>query len=254
MRRLPRILAAVVGVAVALAVGNAGPAAGRDAQAGAAPPPDEVARAIAAAGWYGQEGAVDDRRPFEALADRLTGQAEPIGFALLAAEPRGSSTTYAEQVLDALIDQGEREIRTVVALSDADVGVVSDAWSDQAIDVAVDQAIDDLRADPATGLESLARTLASQPTGVEETDAPEDDGGGTNPVLVGLGVVGIAGLAIAGRVFGWSRPRDLDDDEYRRRRRWRRSAYRSRRRVRPTRSRSRSSSRSSRRGRGGRRL
>lgn len=130
--------------------------------AGSAPASD-VAAAVAESGWYADGGAVGDREQLAGVAERLAGQGHHLGFALLAAEPPGGSPVFAEAVLDALPRHGETRIRTVVVLSDADVGLVSDVWDDAAIDGALDETIDELRADPTDGLEALAESLASQP-------------------------------------------------------------------------------------------
>lgn len=247
-----------------LTVGGAHPAAAQAAQepaAGQAPEPGDVAAAIAEAGWYADGGAVGDREQLADVAERLSRQGEPMGFALVAAEPPGSSTAYAERVLDALIGRGERRIRTVVVLSDADVGVVSDVWSDAAIDQALDETLDDLRADPTDGLEALADALAAEPAGFDGQDDGTDTSG--PPVgLIVLGVCVLGGLALASRALsgtagdGWEAGDDAGDS-YRRRSRWRRSSslYRSSsRRSRSSGGSRRRSSGGSRRGRGGRRL
>jgi hypothetical protein len=249
-------------VGIALLVG-----AGRAAAQEPATPvtSDQVAAAIAEEGWYADPDSVGDREQLADVAERLARGAEPMGFALLDSEPAGSSTVYAEQVLDALPAQGEVVIRTVVVLSDADVGVVSDAWSDRAIDDALDETIDDLRADPTDGLEALADSLTSQPTGFSDD---EDSGSGSGSSSTGwlvLGVLVVGGFAVASRVWSESGGDgfgdglgDSDGNGYgsswsRRRRSFARSSSR-RRSSGGSSSRRRSSSSGSRRGRGGRRL
>jgi hypothetical protein len=271
MRRARRILGAALAVTVcgltALVALGAHPASGQEPAAARAPEPGDVATAIADAGWYADGEAVGDREQLADVAERLSRQGEPMGFALLAGEPPGSSTVYAERVLDALIGEGERRIRTVVVLSDADVGVVSDVWSDAAIDRALDETIGDLRADPIDGLEALADALASEPAGFDEVDEGTDTDSSGLPVgLIVLGVVVLGGFALArwamsGTAGDGTFDGDTGDDSWQRRSRWRRSSsfYRSS----SSRSRSRLSGGSRRRssggsrrsrGRGGRRL
>jgi hypothetical protein len=187
-----------------------------------------------------------------------------MGFALLADEPDGSSPAYAEDVLDALPAHGEYTIRTVVVLSDADVGVVSDTWGDDAIDGALDDTIDDLRADPTDGLEALADALAAQPSGFASgsDDGDGDGDGGSDPTgLIVGGLVVLVGLSVGSRyLFDSADGGTYDDDgdgssSWSRRRSFRRSSFgSSRRRSSSGRSSRRSSSSRSSRGRGGRRL
>jgi hypothetical protein len=217
-----------------------------------------IAQAIAGDGWYADPDSVGDREQLSVVANRLGTGSGAMGFALLGDEPVGGSTAYAEQILDALPGQGEFLIRTVVVLSDADVGVVSDDWDDDAIDAALDETIDELRADPTDGLEALADALAEQDQGFDDGSG---DSGGSPAALWILGGVGVVGAIAANRYFagdgGWD---DGDDDgsgsnsSYWNRRRRYRSARSSSRSNRSASRRSRSSSRSSSRGRGGRRL
>lgn len=164
------------------------------------PTPSEVAVAIADTGWYADPESVGDREQLAMVADRLANQGEPMGFALLAAEPAGSSPAFAEDVLDTLAQQNDR-IRTVVVLSDADVGVVSDVWSDTAIDNALDDTIDDLRADPTDGLESLADALAAEPTGFDDDYEDDESDSGPNTGLIVFGVLALAGVVAVSRYF-----------------------------------------------------
>jgi hypothetical protein len=257
----------------------AGPATGAPAASAASGAPgeatvDDVATAIAADGWYADGDAVGDREQLDHVAERLGQGGDPMGFALLAAEPAGSSTAFAEQVLDALPAHGEYAIDTVVVLSDADVGVVSDAWSDGAIDGALDDTIDDLRADPTDGLEALSAALADQPSGFDGSSFDDDDadgsdgGGGSNAGgLIALGLVALVALSVGSRYLSGEAAFDGDGDgddggssssssSWSRRRRRSFSSSSRRRGSSSSRSRSsrRSSSSSSHRGRGGRRL
>jgi hypothetical protein len=193
-----------------------------------------------------------------------------MGFALLAAEPAGSSTTFAEKVLDTLPSHGELSIKTVVVLSDADVGVVSDTWSDDAIDGALDETIDDLRNDPTDGLEALADSLADQPSGFDDSSGSSDGGGGSGAAWIGFGVVALVAISVGsrylssgGELAGGEGDGDDGDSSWSsnsswssRRRRSFSSFSSSRRRSSSSRSsfRRSSSSSSSHRGRGGRRL
>ena len=229
------------------------------------PPASGVAAAIAESGWYADGGAVGDREQLADVAERLSSEGHHLGFALLASEPPGDSTAFAEEVLDALPGLGEGTIRTVVVLSDADVGVVSDVWGDAAIDAALDDTIDDLRADPTDGLEALADALAARPTGTDDDDggtSTDDDGSGTGWLV--LGVVALVALSFGSRYLRGSGDAGADgydgtDDSgssWRRRSRYRSSSRRSFSSSRRSGGRSgrRSSSGGSRRGRGGRRL
>lgn len=257
MRR--RILGTLT-LGVVLTVGLAGgaqQAAGQEPAGGQPATVADVTAAIAEDGWYADPESVGDREQLDQVADRLSHQGEPMGFALLATEPAGSSPAFAEQVLDAL---PATRIRTIVVLSDADVGVVSDRWSDQAIDDALDETIDDLRADPTDGLEALADALAAAPSGFDDEDDSSDDGSTTTGMLV-LVVLGLGGVALASHYFSGSASGDTSDtgdgsSSWSSSRRRRSSFYRSsssRRRSSGGGS-SRRSSGGSRRGRGGRRL
>lgn len=180
---------------------------------------DAVAAAIAAEGWFADPASDVDTEQLGPLASRLSIGTDPIGFAVLATEPEGSSPAFAERVLDALPAQGERSIETVAVLSPNDVGVVSDAWDDRAIDDALDESIDALRADPVEGLAALGSALDDQATQAED----DQDGGGPNTGLVVLGVVGVGGLIAASRLFPRSGGYDDGDSwgsSYSRRRRW----------------------------------
>ncbi len=228
---------------------------------------DDVAAAIAADGWFADRASTTDPAALAALAGELSSGSDPVGFALLAQEPDGSSTVYAEQVLDALPAHGELGVETVAVLSPEDVGVVSDTWDDAAIDAALDSAIDDLRADPVVGLETLTDALASQPTMAERdaddtsSDSTDDTGGGVSSAWLVLGVIGLIAAVVIGRLFpgraGYGDDEGWDSSDYRRRSRWRRtgrsSLFGGSRRSGASRSR-RSSGGSRRRGRGGRRL
>ncbi|HMG40051.1 MAG TPA: hypothetical protein VK611_01940 [Acidimicrobiales bacterium] len=264
MRRLKRMatLGAVVGVGL---VGGS-EAAAQEPAVELTPLPGDVAAAIVEDGWYADPESVGDREQLDQVAERLANQGEPMGFALLAEEPPGSSPAYAEDVLDALPSQPGQRVRTVVVLSDADVGVVSDFWSDQAIDDALDETIDDLRADPTDGLEALADALAAAPSGFDDggSDTGDDDSG-PNTGLIALGVVALGGVALASRYWSSSTGGDGYDDSYgdsyddggsSRARRLRRSSFRRSSSSRRSSSggSSRRSSSGSRRGRGGRRL
>lgn len=238
------------------------PVVGQESPTASTPEPGEVAQAIAADGWYAD--SPENREELADVATRLSARSEPIGFAILDAEPEGSSTAYAEDVLDELAPNGESRIDTVVVLSPADVGVVSDTWDEDAIDAALDDALDDLRSNPTDGLEALATALAREPTMTEQDSSESDDGdGGISAgwlVVIGIGVVALIAF---GRIFpqlSGDSDGDWDDDwdsrSYRRRRRLRgysrSSLFSGSRRSSSTRTR-RSSGRS-RRGRGGRRL
>jgi hypothetical protein len=252
-----RAVAAVGAVAGGVLLAGAGVAAGQEGASTAASV-DQVATAIADEGWYADRDAVGDREQLADVAERLARDREPMGFALLAAEPPGSSTNFAEDVLDALPAQGETAIRTVVVLSDADVGVTSDVWSDDAIDAALDDTIDDLRADPTDGLEALADSLADQPSGVEDGSGSDRGGGGPNTALIVGGVAVLVALSLASRyrsggLAGAGGDTLSGRSSWRRHRRSSFSRPRSYRRRSASRS-SRRSSGSSRRGRGGRRL
>lgn len=214
---------------------------------------DAVAAAVAAEGWYADEASGVDRSALAALAHRLSAEDEPIGVAVLAAEPVGSSPVFAEQVLVALPSQGESAIETMAVLSPADVGVVSDVWADEAVDAAVDESIDALRSDPVTGLDRLADALADQ-----EAADDQGSGGGSFPVAI-VAIVGgviIAVVALGRRLspgtFG-SGSGSRWGSSSSRRRSWRRAGHSSSFR-RSGGGGSRRSSRRSSRGRGGRRL
>jgi hypothetical protein len=281
-----RDLGSVVAVVAACGLGFLvpSPATAQAPEATGAPDPAQVATAISSTGWYADGGAVGDREQLADVASRLSNQGSPIGFALLAAEPPGSSTAYAEQVLDALdiADPSAgiyvpNDIETVVVLSPADVGVVSDRWDDAAIDEALDATIDDLRADPTDGLEALAGALARHsPAGSTDAGGGGDpNGGGTDWGLswVVLFVLAIAAIGLMGRLIGgtarpggegelenaWGGDSGSDWRARQRRRRLGSSLFgRHRSSSGPRRSSSggsrRSSSGGSRRGRGGRRL
>jgi hypothetical protein len=221
-------------------------------------PVDLVAAAVAAEGWYADPGAVGDREELDRVASRLRPNGEEIGFALLDAEPPGSSQAFAEQVVDALAGNGEFLMRTVVVLSPADVGVVSDTWDDEAIDTALDEAIDELRANPTDGLATFADVLGRQSTMDEDGDAlEEEDGGSSFPTVLVLAIAGMGGLALLSHVAGWSNSGGEGGGSS-----WGSSSYRRRRSFGGGTSRSRGSSSSRRssggssprRGRGSRRL
>lgn len=258
---------------VAVIVGVASVVLGGGRAAAADPTPDAVAAAIAERGWYADPEAVGDREQLGQVAARLAQQGDAMGFALLAAEPAGSSPAFAEQVLDALPSQtASTPIRTIVVLSDADVGVVSDQWSDAAIDGALDETIDQLRANPTDGLEALADALADQPAGFSDDETSDDgaEGGGLNGGLVALLVIAVivaigapsvrrflsGGDVFAGDLFEDDSDTDDDSSSWTRRRRTSSFFSSSRRSRSSSRSshRSSSSSGSSHRGRGGRRL
>jgi hypothetical protein len=213
-----RDLGSVVAVVAACGLGLLAPSpataqAPEATEATESPGPAQVATAISSSGWYADGGAVGDREQLADVASRLSSQGSPIGFALLAAEPPGSSTAYAEQVLDALgtayTSAGiyvPNDIETVVVLSPTDVGVVSDRWDDAAIDEALDATIEDLRADPTDGLEALAGALARHsPSGSSDADGAGDPhGGGTGWGLgwVVLIVLAIAAFSLMSRLIG----------------------------------------------------
>jgi hypothetical protein len=230
--------------------------------AGDGPPATEVAGAIGVEGWYADPGAVGDREQLAVVAERLGRRGEPMGFALLADEPAGSSTEFAEDVLDELAAQDD-DIQTVVVLSDVDVGVVSDVWSHDAIDAALDETIDDLRANPTDGLEALADALAAEPSGFDEdSDSGSSDDNGMDTGLIVLVVI-VVGVVYLSRYLsdteGGDAVEDGDDSDgsswsRRRRSSFYRSSSRSHRSSSSTGSSRRSSSTSSHRGRGGRRL
>ena len=256
--------------AVAVIVGVAGVVLGTGRAAAAAEPtPEAVAAAIAERGWYADPEAVGDREQLGQVAARLAQGGDAMGFALLAAEPTGSSPAFAERVLDALPSQtASTPIRTIVVLSNADVGVVSDQWSDSAIDAALDDTIDDLRANPTDGLEALADALADQPSGFsDDDDGTSDDGGGMSggwiALLVIVGVVAIGSGYVrrflnGDDVFAGDDDNDDNDDSWSsswsNRRRRSSSFFSSSRSSHRSSSSSRRSSSSGHRGRGGRRL
>jgi hypothetical protein len=216
----------VAGVVAAAGMGGpAGPAVGQEPSTtrpvGAVPSVGEVAAAIVDDGWYAHPEAVGDREQLDQIADRLSDGRFEIGFALLADEPPGSSTRFAEEVLDEVNLRGvvgypgrtttpaatagpgagastsvslydpPLRIRTVVVLSDADVGVVSDLWGDDAIDAALDATIDQLRADPTDGLDALAEALADQPTGTGTDDDPDEGDDYSGAIVVGVVLLGL---------------------------------------------------------------
>lgn len=264
MRRLKGM--AALGLVVGVGFVGAAPAGGQEPTFELTPPPGDVAAAIVEDGWYADPESVGDREQLDQVAERLANQGEPMGFALLAEEPPGSSTAYAEDVLDALPSQPGQRVRTVVVLSDVDVGVVSDFWSDRAIGDALDETIDDLRADPTDGLEALADALAATPSGSDEDGSDTSDDSDPNTGLLVLGVVALGGVAVASRYWSSSTGGDGLDDDYGNsyddggsswastRRRRRSSFSRSRSSRSSSGGSSRRSSGGSRRGRGGRRL
>jgi hypothetical protein len=257
-------LAPGVSPAGAQAEGTTSTAPGTPVGAGGQPRADAVAAGIADEGWYGDPVAGAEIAAWDDLAAALGRQDSPIAFALLDAEPLGGSTVYAELVLDALPARGGTRYDTVVVLSPDDVGVVSDDWGDDAIDAALDESLDDLRADPARGLSTLADELAERPLSWEESGDDGDDGSGSGSSTGWLVLGGLAvGAVVLYRASQAGSADGGDDDgsswggssSYRRRRaygvRARRSARSSSRRSTSRRS---SSRRSSGRGRGGRRL
>lgn len=179
---------------------------------------DGVAAVIAEEGWYAHPDSVGDREQLAQVAARLADGSEPMGFALLADEPPGSSTVFAERVLDSRFLLGGSDVDTVVVLSDEDVGVVSDVWGDEAVDVALDETIDELRADPTDGLEALADALSEQPKyEFGDGDAGGGGGGGEPPwVLITFLFVGVmVGLNV---LFPQTEGEGDDGSSYRRRR------------------------------------
>jgi len=249
---------------------------------------DAIADAIGAAGWFGDPVAGADTVAWSDVAAELGRQDAPIAFAVLDAEPPGDSTAYAEVVLDELPTHGASRYDTVIVLSPADVGVVSDDWGDSAIDGALDASLDELRADPVRGVTTLADDLADRPRmseggvdpgaddgfgsfgdGFDDEDEAADEPGFPTGWLV-LGGLGITAVALYSRYASANGLTGDGDDgdsswsssssssSYRRRRSLaRRSTRSSSRRSTSRRSSSRSSSRprrSSSRGRGGRRL
>jgi hypothetical protein len=167
-----------------------GPAAA-SAQAPPAATPDAaaVAAAIEQTGWYADAGANPGPDQLTTLATSTSDDSHPIAFAILAAEPAGSSQSFAYFVLDALPVGGRFD--TVVVVSPADVGIDSDHWDDGAIDAALDASVDSIRSDPGSGLSQLAAALARQPA---TTAASGDDG---QPdvgffILLGLGLVALS--------------------------------------------------------------
>jgi hypothetical protein len=220
---------------------------------------DGVAAVIAEEGWYAHPDAVGDREQLAQVAARLADGSEPMGFALLADEPPGSSTAFAEAVLDSyFLVMGGMDVETVVVLSDEDVGVVSDVWGDEAVDVALDETIDQLRADPTDGLEALAGVLSEQPKyefGDDDGDGGGGGGGGGEPPWILIAVL-FVGVVVGLNVLFPQTEGEGDDGSSYRRRRYRsfsssRSSFGSRRSSSGGSSR-RSSGGS--RGRGGRRL
>jgi hypothetical protein len=256
---------AAVLAAASSAAGAQGPApTATTAATGGAPttaspdPVDRVAAAIASEGWYADPGAVGDREALDDVASGLRPDGEQVGFALLDAEPAGSSQAFAEQVVDELAGNGEFFIRTVVVLSPDDVGVVSDTWDDEAVDAALDASIDDLRATPTDGLAAFADALGEQSTMDEDGDAfEEEDDGSSFPVVAVLAIAGIGGLALLSHFAGWSSGDGENgsswgsSSSYRRRRSFSSGASRSRRTGSSRRS---SGGGTRRRGRGSRRL
>jgi hypothetical protein len=258
----------VAAIAGAMVVGLA--PAGAQAPA-ATPDSATVAASIEQTGWYADAGANPGPDQLTSLAASTADDIHPIAFAVLAAEPQGSSQSFAYDVLDALPPGGRFE--TVVVLSPADIGIDSDYWDDRAINAALDATQGAIRVDPSSGLNLLASALASQTLTTLSGHETETDvaggSGGEQPVdvgvyvLIGLGLVALWGMTWLVRGEQYERIGDNDESTWDRRRRYQRytggsSGWRSSSSYRSSSSSHRSSSSSSsghsHRGSGGRRL
>jgi hypothetical protein len=117
-----------------LVMGTGQPADAQEPAGIAAPAAADVAAAIAEVGWHADDESAGDREQLGAAAERLARERQQMGFALPGEEPAGVKHRLRRSVLDVLIGWGERSIRTVVVLSDADVGVVNELWRGGASD------------------------------------------------------------------------------------------------------------------------
>jgi len=222
--------ATAVGLVVALTgAGGARAAAQAPPPPAAVPDPAAVAAGIDAAGWYADEAAAGDRAQMAVVSSRLTAAHDQIGVAFLAVEPPGSSTAYADRVLNEL-ERGRLEngifvtspIETVVVLTPTDVGVASDHWDNTAIDRALDASVDDLGADRVGGLDALATALAvtppPSPGGDGRSSAGDDSSGGAVSlvlvvaVTLGIVLVGLVVRAMREDGMGADSPSSVLDD------------------------------------------
>jgi hypothetical protein len=218
-------VAAIAGALAAAGLAGVAPAG---AQTAAASDAAAVAAAIEQSGWYAEPGASPGSDHLTGLAGWVASNPHPIAYVALAAEPPGSSQSYAYDVLDAL--PLSSRFQTVVVLSPADIGIDSDYWDDGAIDAALDASTDAVRADRGAGLNLLTADLLNRPPdtpGTVDGDAESLATTGAGPpagilALVAIGIVAL--FVISWMVRGEQYERWGDDDEpyWDRRRRYQR--------------------------------
>jgi hypothetical protein len=168
-----RPLAMMVGLMVVLA-----------ATAAWAAEPDEAAESVDFRGYYIEDGAAVSFEELESVAAEFSDR--DFAFVALAADPAEGADLFAEEV---------RQIsgaRTVIVVSDGELGYVSDEFDDAELDAAADEAIDSFDRSYADGFRRFASALVAvavaragiEPPGTgSATTAAASDGAITTPTV-----------------------------------------------------------------------
>ncbi len=235
-------------LAAAIVAVPAAPAAAQNDQ----PLPARAADAIAVNGYFQSPSAEVDGNALAAMASGHQG----FGFVVLSDEPIDASIELADDVLDAAQSRAPL-VHTVVVVSPADYGAVSERYSDEAIDAAFEDVVDTLRTDRVAGLDAFADRVPAAGPSLADERADDNDDGRSFPIGWVLLLVAVIGGSFLLKSLGLGSSGDgySDGDGYDSGPSSRRSSCSSRRSFSSRRSSSSSASRrsssSGRRGRGG---
>ena len=174
--------------------------------------PDEAAESVDFRGYYIEDGAPVEFDELESVADEFA--ARGFGFVALDEDPSGGADLFADQV------RQMTDATTIIVVSDGEIGYVSDAFNDDQLDAAADEAIDLFDRSYAQGFERFASALVGVPVATSTADgaittptvaanAPSSDGstagssgsGGGGGLFIFLLIIG----AIVGFVIWMSR-------------------------------------------------
>jgi hypothetical protein len=171
----------VLGLALALMVAGVTSAVAADA--------GEAAAAVDFRGYYIEDGAPADIDGMEDLAADFSG----FGFVALDEDPTEGADLFAETV------RQQSSARTVIVVSDGELGYVSDDFSNAELDQAADAAVGTFDRSYVDGFRRFAESLTGS----------SDGGGGTFFLIILLGIIGL----IIWAVIRSKRKREVVHDE-----------------------------------------
>jgi hypothetical protein len=169
-------------VAAALAMGALVLALGRPAFAAS---PEDVAAAVGDQGFYVESGATADASRLGSLVSNVASRGYRVYLIVLASDPPGGSTTFADAILD------RTGAGTAVVLSPGELGYSSTDFDAETLNTAADASLAAFDRDPVDGFTTFADQLTVP------SERPGDSGGGSPVGGVSTGLIVVVAVVVA---------------------------------------------------------